>query len=136
VVFARTLESSLGKLCQQLDRAVVEHKNADLRAWVTFLNEDQLSFDPKVVEWSKKYALRNVPLGVFEDVGGPPSYRLARDAEVTVLVFVKQKVVANFAFRQGEPNDQHIAAIMKTLPKIVRERREKGTVQGGAGIAR
>jgi hypothetical protein len=118
VIFARTLGDSLGKLCQQLDWAVAEHKKADLRAWVTFLNEDQLGFDPKVVDWSKKNALRNVPLGIFEDAGGPPSYRLARDADVTVLLFVKQKVVANFAFRGGELTEQRIAAILKTLPRI------------------
>ena len=90
-----------------------------MRAWVTFLSDDQPSLDPKVVQWGKKYALRNVPLGVFEDVGGPPSYRLARDAEVTVLSFVKQKVVANFAFRDGELTDEKIAEVIGTLPRIL-----------------
>ena len=119
VVFARKLSEPLGKLCQQIDQAVTQHAKADLRAWVTFLSDDQPSLDPKVVQWGKKYALRNVPLGVFEDVGGPPSYRLARDAEVTVLSFVKQKVVANFAFRDGELTDEKIAEVIGTLPRIV-----------------
>jgi hypothetical protein len=96
----------------------VDHKASELRAWVTFLNADQTTFDPKVVEWGKKQAVRGVPLGVFEDADGPPSYKLSRDAEVTVLVFVKQKVVHNFAFRAGELTDERIADVLKAVAAV------------------
>jgi hypothetical protein len=132
VVFARRLSDSLAKLCQQLDQAVAEHRKAELRAWVTFLSDDQLSLDPRVVQWAKDHALRNVPLGVFEDIGGPPSYRLARDADVTVLCFVKQKVVANFAFREGELNPAKTTEVMKTLPRILGEKQEKTAATKGS----
>ena len=121
IVFARTLGDPLGKLVRGLDKARVDRKDAELRAWVTFLSDDQTAFDPKVVEWSKKQALRNVPLAVFEDVVGPPSYLLARDADVTVLMSVKQKVVRNFAFRAGELNDEHIAEILSAVPAITKK---------------
>lgn len=119
IVFGRSLSDPLGKLVAQIDKATTEHKKADLRAWVTFLAEDQTTLDPKVVEWGKKHAVGNVPLGVFEDVAGPPSYRVARDADATVLLFVKRKVVANFAFRAGELTDEKAAEVMKALPKIL-----------------
>lgn len=121
VIFARQLSEPLGKLVAKLDRALVDHKSQELRGWVTFLTDDQVSLDPKVVQWSKKYATGTVPLGVFEDPLGPPSYLLAREADVTVLLSVKHKVVANFAFRAGELNDRASADIMKALPKIVGE---------------
>jgi hypothetical protein len=123
VVFARSMSDALGKLCQQLDQAVAEHPKAELRAWVSFLNDDPLSLDPRLVQWAKKYALRNIPLGIFEDTSGPPSYRLAHDADVTVLLFVKQKVVANFAFRQGELTQDKIADVHKALPRILGEKK-------------
>jgi hypothetical protein len=44
---------------------------------------------------------------------------LHKEADVTVLLAVKQKVVANFAFRVGELDEPAIAEIVKTLPKIV-----------------
>ena len=102
VVFARSFSDPLGKLVAGLDKAVADDKAAGLRAWVTFLNEDQSTLDSKVVDWGKKYAVRYVPLGVYENLDGPPSYRLGREADVTVLLFVNRKVVANFAFREGE----------------------------------
>jgi hypothetical protein len=64
-----------------------------------------------------------VPLGIFEDPLGPPSYRLAKEADVTVLLFVKQKVVGNFAFRPGELSDDKIKEVMNALPRIVGEKK-------------
>ena len=119
IVFARRLSDPLGKLAHRIDRALAEHKAAGLRAWLTFLADDHTGMDPKVVAWAKQHAVGTVPLGVFEDVGGPPSYRLAADADVTVLLSVKQRVVVNFAFRAGELTDARIAEVMKALPQIV-----------------
>lgn len=118
IVFARTLSDPLGKLARGLDKVLADRKDVELRAWVTFLSDDQTALDPKVVEWSKKHSLRQVPLSVFEDVVGPPSYLLGRDADVTVLLSLKQKVVRNFAFRAGELNDERIAEILKAIPRI------------------
>jgi hypothetical protein len=120
IVFARRLSDPLGRLARGLDKALVDYKGAELRAWVSFLGEDQTAFDPQVVAWSKNQALRNVPLTVFEDVVGPPSYLLHRDAEVTVLLYVRQKVVRAFAFRAGELNGKRIDDILKGVPEIAK----------------
>ena len=122
IIFARQLSEPLGKLVGKLDKALADHKAADLRAWVTFLAEDHVAFDPKLVQWSQKHATGNVPLGVFEDPVGPPTYLLAREADVTVLLSVKQKVVANFAYRAGELNDAAVETILKTVPRIVEKK--------------
>jgi hypothetical protein len=119
IVFARSLSAPLARLVRGLDKAVADHKGSDLRAWVTLLHDDQSAFDPQVMAWAKKEAIRNVPLAVFEDVGGPPSYRLHRDADVTVLLFVKQKVVRNFAFRAGELTDAQVAEVLRAVPAIL-----------------
>src|SRR6516162_7603694 len=98
IVFARTLSDALAKLVRGLDRALVEQKGTELRAWVTLLSDDQTALDPKVVEWSKQQSVRNVSLSIFEDVLGPPSYLLQRDADVTVLLAIKQRVIRKITF--------------------------------------
>jgi hypothetical protein len=118
IVFARTLSEPLGKLAVQLDRALADFKKNDLRGWITLLHDDQSKIDPEVLKWTKKNAVRTVPVGVFEDTDGPPSYRLNRDADVTILLSVKQKVVVNYAFRAGELNDAKIAEVVKAISKI------------------
>ncbi len=98
-----------------MDKALADHKAAKLHGWITFLKADQLKFDPLVVHWSQEHALGRLPLGIFEDDGGPPAYRLNRDAEITVLVCNDQKVVANFAFRAGELTSARVAEIVKAI---------------------
>jgi hypothetical protein len=43
---------------------------------------------------------------------------LNADADVTVLLFVKERVVANFSFRKGELNDASTKAVLAELPKL------------------
>jgi hypothetical protein len=119
IVFARTINDPLGKLVKKFDGAVKEHKTAELRSWVTLLADDQTKLDPQVVKWAQQHAISNVPIAVFEDTVGPPTYLLAKEADVTVLLSVNQKVVANFAFRAGELNDAAIAEVVKAVPKII-----------------
>ena len=119
IVFARSLSAPLGKLAHELDRALGQHKNAELRAWITFLSDDQTSLDPKVVQWSQKHATGNVPLAVFEDRDGPPAYRLARDADVTILLSINQRVVNNFAFRAGGLTEDRVREVLGALLQLV-----------------
>jgi hypothetical protein len=119
ILFARKLSEPLGKLTEKLDKAVVRHKKDELRSWVTLLADDQNVLDRSIVDWSRKRGLKAIPIGVFEDTVGPPTYKLHADAEITVLLAVKQKVVANFAYREGELTDAQIADILASLPKIL-----------------
>jgi hypothetical protein len=119
IVMARKMTDPLGKLAQGIDQALVTQKSAELRGWVTFLYDDQSTVDAQVVQWGKAHGLRNLPLAVFEDVDGPPAYRISKDAEVTVLLSVKQKVVKNFSFRPGELNAERVKEVLNNLPLIL-----------------
>ena len=119
VVFARTLTEPLGKLVNKLDAAVKANKTSEMRGWVTLLSDDQTKMDPQIVAWAKTHAISGMPCAVFEDTVGPPTYLLAKEADVTVILSVKQKVVANFAFRAGELDDAAIANVVKSVPRIV-----------------
>src|SRR3954471_2904671 len=50
IVFARSLSDPLGKLPAGLDKALNDHKKAELRAWVTLLHEDQSKIDDDVLK--------------------------------------------------------------------------------------
>lgn len=119
IVFARTLSDPLGKLTAKLDQAVADAKVPELKGWLTLLADAKhADAEAKLVAWGRKHAVKAMPLGAFDDPVGPPSYRLARDADVTVLLCVKQKVVANFAFRGGELTDAKVDEVVKGIDKL------------------
>jgi hypothetical protein len=116
VVFARGLSEPLGKLLTRLEAAGAAKKDAGYKVWMTQLAETA-DLDG-LARWAQKQGLKTVPVGAFEDADGPPSYKLARDADVTVMLFVRQKVVANFAFRAGELDDKKIDEVLKAVPAL------------------
>ena len=116
VVFARGTSDALGKLVAQLDAAAITEKDSGCKVWVTLL-APKADLD-SLAKWAQKSGIKGAPVGAFEDADGPPSYKLHKDADVTVILFTKQKVVANFAFRAGELDDKAIENVMKSVPQM------------------
>lgn len=120
VVFARGTSAPLGKLLAKLDAAVAARKDAGFFAWMTLLT-GTADLDA-LAKWAQAQGLKAVPVGAFEDADGPPAYKLAADADVTVLLFVDRKVVANFAFRPGELTDAKVAEVAAAVGKLFGKR--------------
>jgi hypothetical protein len=116
VVFARSTSDSLGKLLAKLDAAAIANKDTGCKVWMTLLAEK--ADLEALAKWSQKQGIKSAPVGAFEDADGPPSYKLHKDADVTVILFTKQKVTASFAFRAGELDDKAIEAVMKAVPQL------------------
>ena len=116
VVFARSLSDPLGKLLAKLETAGAGKQATGYKVWMTQL-APTADLD-SLAAWSQKQGLKGVPVGAFEGADGPPAYRLHPDADVTVLLFVKTQVVANFAFRRGELTDKAVADVVGATPKL------------------
>ena len=120
VVFARTTSDALARLLTRLEAAGADRKESGYKVWMTQLAE-KADLDA-LAAWAQKKGLKSVPVGAFEDADGPPSYQLHKDADVTVLLFTKQKVIANYAFRAGELTDKRIDEVVKVVPYLFEKR--------------
>ena len=58
--------------------------------------------------------LKNVVVAYFPSEG-PKGYNINPKAEVTVLFYVKHKVLANFAFAEGKMTPDDVSKIIKTV---------------------
>ncbi|HZU37988.1 MAG TPA: hypothetical protein VFA18_18855 [Gemmataceae bacterium] len=57
----------------------------------------------------------------MDEPSGPSHYHVARDADVTVVLYTKHTVKANYSFKKGEPGNKDIKQIVADLPKILPE---------------
>lgn len=117
IVFARSTSPPLAKLMLACDEAVAARPKDAMRAWMTVLGEKTVGLDD-LAKWATKAGLKAVPVGVFDDPVGPPSYKLADAADVTVIVFENRKVVANFAFRKGELDDEAVKLLAHEFTRL------------------
>ena len=55
----------------------------------------------------------------IDNQAGPPDYKVAKDADVTVVLYKERKVKANHAFKKGELNAQKVEKVVADLAKIL-----------------
>ena len=80
--------------------------------------------DNKSLPSNKKENIKSLVLAI-DNVAGPQAYNIAKDAEVTVVLYNKRTVKANYAFRKGELNEKAVEAIVKDIPKILEKDEKK-----------
>lgn len=126
MIFARNIDSSLTSLVKKIDAATKENSSAKMGSFVVFLasDDDAKKMEVSLPEYAKKENIKSLVLAI-DNVAGPQAYNIAKDAEVTVVLYNKRTVKANYAFRKGELNEKAVEAIVKDIPKILPEKDEK-----------
>ncbi|HMC88780.1 MAG TPA: hypothetical protein VKI17_04495 [Gemmataceae bacterium] len=126
-VFARSVpeeKDPLATLLRKIDDTVANRQAAELRGFAAFLNADYANEDSRKALVGKleniAKDLKKVILCVGDDKG-PEKYNINKDADVTVVLYNKHQVVANFAFAKEKLTDKDVneivAAIEKMAPK-------------------
>jgi hypothetical protein len=108
----------LTSLVKRIDAETVKHAKNNMGSFVVFLSEKE-GLAKELKELADKEGVKETILTI-DDIAGPEAYKVARQADVTVVLYNKRKVEANFAFRKGELNDQAIDKIVKDVSKIVK----------------
>jgi hypothetical protein len=119
IVFARSIDAPLTNLIKGLDDALTAHRSSELRGWVVFMAESRGTMEPKIDQLARQQSIAVLPLTLVEGRDGPPAYRIHRDAEVTILFAVKQKLAASYAFKANELTDAKVSEVLASLPRNI-----------------
>jgi len=117
MVFARQITPELMNLIKQLDTATAKNKGAEMASCIVFCSDDK-ALKGKLEEAAKKNELKDVVLTIEKAVG-PDEYKIEKDADVTVILYIDKMVKANHTFRKSELDEKAIGKIMADLPKIL-----------------
>ena len=117
MIFARKVTGPLTSLVKKIDAATVKNGSKRMGSFVVFLSDDEKLAD-QLTTLAKKEGLKKCVLTI-DNPAGPRGYNVAKDADVTVVLYNRRNVKANFAFRQGELNDGAISKVVSAVSKIV-----------------
>jgi L-lactate utilization protein LutC len=92
----------LTSLVKKLDQAAQDSGKAG--AFVVLLTDDD-KMEDKLKELAEKEGLKKVVLTI-DGPQGPPKMKIAKDADVTVLLYEKKRVEKNFAYEKGKFSEQ------------------------------
>jgi hypothetical protein len=117
MIFAREISDNLTSLVKKIDAETAKNKSAKMGSFIVFLSEDEKLQD-KLKALASKEGIKNCVFAI-DNPAGPNGYSVAKDADVTVVLYTKQKVAANHSFRKGQLNTKAIDAIISDVPKIL-----------------
>ena len=116
MIFARDVSDNLTSLVKKLDKAAADSKGK-MGTFVVFCNDDE-KLESKLKDLAKKEELKQCVLSIDTNKAGPYD-NFAKDADVTVMLYVGRKVKANHTFKKGELKDKDVDAVVQDLDKIL-----------------
>jgi hypothetical protein len=117
MIFAREVSDPLTSLVKKIDAETIKHKSERMGSFVVFLSDDE-GLQNKLKSLAEKQGLKQTVLTI-DNPAGPKGYNVAKDADVTVVLYDRRTVKANYAFKKGGLNDKAIERIIADIPKIV-----------------
>jgi len=117
MIFAHEVSTPLIQLIKKIDAATAKHEDEKLGSFVVFLG-DTGDLEKKLKEVADKENIKHTILSV-DNPAGPQAYKVAKNADVTVVLYTDHKVKANYAFAKGELKDKDINTIVASLSKIL-----------------
>ncbi|HWY88267.1 MAG TPA: hypothetical protein VNX28_16265 [Gemmataceae bacterium] len=122
MIFAREASDPLTSLVKKIDAATERNKDKRMGSFIVFLTDEESAKD-KLKGLADKEGIKNTIFAI-DNVAGPPSYNIVKEADITVVLYNRRKVEANYTFKKGELNAQSIERILGDLPKILPEKKE------------
>jgi hypothetical protein len=117
MIFAREPNAQLGKLLKKIDAACAKNTSCKMASFVVFCSSTE-GLEDKLKKCAKDCDLKKVVLAI-DNPAGPKGYKVARDADITVVLYVDRTVKANHSFKKGQLKDEDITKITGDLKKIL-----------------
>jgi hypothetical protein len=117
LVFARDTSERLTILLRRLNAATDKHQAARLASSIIWLTTDA-DLPKRVRAIAEKERIQHTTLRTYKPEG-PKGYSVAKEADITVILFTDRVVKARHAFRKGELSDKEIDAVLADIAKIL-----------------
>jgi len=118
-IFTRTMNDGVKELVKSIDEQVAKNQDQKMAAFVVLLTENPDQAEPMLEKFASEANIKNTPLTVIEGAAGPPNYKLSKDAEVTVMMWVESEVKVNEAFAKGQFDKNHAKKLAGETGKIL-----------------
>lgn len=117
MIFAREINDNLTGLVKKIDAITTSTGTKTTGSFVVFLNDEE-GLEKKLEDLAKKEGIKECVLAI-DSPAGPGGYKIAKEADVTVVIYKGRKVENNFAFKKGELKEGDIEKIVKAYEAIL-----------------
>ncbi|HEX8910971.1 MAG TPA: hypothetical protein VF796_01330 [Humisphaera sp.] len=117
-VFTREITPEVAELIATLDKQVAEGKDKKIKAFVVLLTDDADAGAKQLEKLAADKKITNVPLTIYDGVAGPDSYKIAKEAGVTVMSWNKLRVQTTHAYAPGKMTADDVKVVAADTAKV------------------
>jgi hypothetical protein len=110
-------------LVKKIDEATVANKSARMGSYIVFCSDEE-GLATKLKDLVKKEDIKKTVLTI-DNPAGPSRWNIAKNADVTVILYTNRTVKANYAFKKGDLKTADIDAIIADVAKILPAKKSK-----------
>jgi hypothetical protein len=119
MVFARTAEcAQTAKLIKAVDEATMKNKKANVGSFVVFLSDAE-GLDKKLASMASKEKIESCVLSI-DNPSGPAKYNVAKEADLTIVLYISRTVKVNYSFEKGKITDKDIEKVVADIGNMVK----------------
>jgi hypothetical protein len=115
-VFAREITPGLTSLVKKLEQTASDSSSGKMGVFVVLLSDDDKA-EAQLKELAEKENLKKVVL-TLDNPAGPKGYEIAKEADVTVLLYSQKKVKKNFAYEKGKLTEEEAAKVDAAMKEV------------------
>lgn len=120
MVFARETTPELVKLVKEIDSAIAEDNESQLRGLVTFMGEDVAEVKDDASVFAEESGVKHLPVAIAKDTQtGPPNYKLDNSA-ITVFIAEDSQLVS---MHRSKTERINASSLMGRVRQLIRTKR-------------
>jgi hypothetical protein len=118
-IFSRNVDDQVTSLVKEVDGVVGKNQDKDMAAFVVLLSDNPEKSADTLKTAADKAGVKHTPLTTFDGQAGPEGYKIAKDADITVMMWVKGELKINETYQAGKLDSAAVSKLVKETGTIL-----------------
>ena len=118
-IFSRNVDDQVTSLVKEVDGVVGKNQDKDMAAFVVLLSDNPEKSAESLKKAADTAGVKHTPLTTFDGQSGPEGYKIAKDADITVMMWVKGELKINETYKAGKLDKDTVAKLVQETRTIL-----------------
>ena len=118
-IFAKEMTEEVAQLSKELDNVIAKNRDQKMAGFVVLMSEEPEQAAASLTVAAEKHKISQMPLTTFKGTKGPDGYKINSKADVTVMMWVDNKVKFSQGMSKSDLSKEMIAKLVKETSTIL-----------------
>ncbi len=118
-IFSRNVDDQVASLVKGVDDVVGKNQDKSMAAFVVLLSDNPEKSADTLKKTADSAGVKHTPLTTFDGQAGPEGYKIAKEADTTVMMWVNGELKINETYKQGKLDSAAVSKLVGETKTIL-----------------